>query len=75
MGEQRLEDASMYRVGPRRAIMVHKPEKGQEDKLVVQEVDPQKDIKNTRENLVPNTRGDGASLEHEEESLVPPNES
>jgi hypothetical protein len=55
--------------------MVHKPEKGQEGKLVVQEVDPQKDIRNTRDTLVPNTRGDGASLEQEEESIVPPNES
>jgi hypothetical protein len=55
--------------------MVHKPEKGQEDKLVVQEVDPRKDIKNTRDTLVPNIGGHGASLEHEEESIVPPNES
>ena len=54
--------------------MVHKPEKGQENKLVVQEVSPQKDIKNTRDTLMPNAGGDGASLEHQEESLLPPDQ-
>ena len=54
--------------------MVHKPDKDQENKLVVQEVSPQKDIKNTRETLVPNAEGDGGSLEHQEESLLPPDQ-
>jgi hypothetical protein len=54
--------------------MVHKPEKDQENNLTVQEVSPQKGIKNTRDTLVPNAEGDGASLEHQEESLLPPDQ-
>jgi hypothetical protein len=52
----------------------HKPEKDQENKLIVPKIVPHEDIKNTRDPLVPNEKGDGASLEHWEESVLPPSQ-
>jgi hypothetical protein len=54
--------------------MVYKPDKDQENQLIVPEIVPHKDIKNTRETLIPNEKGDEASLEHREESLLPPSQ-
>ncbi len=50
--------------------MVRKPERDQENQLTSQDIDPGKDVKKERRHiLVPSKQGDGASIEHREESL------
>lgn len=50
--------------------MVRYPDKDQEGQLTNQYVEPHKDVKKERPHaLVPKEKGDGASIEHREESL------
>jgi hypothetical protein len=52
--------------------MVHKPEKDQEGQLTNQYFEPHKDIGVERPNFFDlNKKGDGASLEGQEKSLLP----